>query len=84
MTVEPRVFFAKWSEHYLHTQQKHAQARVIDAWLNLHNDGCCCDGKEERYDVAMGAVNALLAAGYTIEPTPELVGRMWQAKHDVA
>jgi hypothetical protein len=84
MTIDHRVFFAKWEQHYTETLAQHRQARVIDTWLANHHDGCCCDGTEERYDVALGAVCALLNAGYTIEPTAELIDSMWQAKRDQA
>jgi hypothetical protein len=84
MTIDHRVFFAKWEQHYTETLAQHRQARVIDTWLANHHDGCCCDGTEERYDVALGAVCALLNAGYTIEPTAELIDKMWQAKKDQA
>lgn len=84
MTVNPIKFEKSWRELYLSTLQKHGQAKVVDDWLANFNDGCCCDGNEERYSVALGAIEALLAAGFTIEPGPELLDKIHRAAREQA
>jgi len=84
MTVDPIKFEKSWRELYLATVKKHGQAKVVDDYLAHFNDGCCCDDEDNRYKVAVGAVEALLAAGFAIVPGPELLDKIHHAAREQA